>query len=86
MVSRTPTLIKRDKVVTYIRNMYKVEVTQNDTITLGEFDSSKNLKQAWLVKDSDGSEITCTFALNIVTVTGTATNETCTLFAFGEEA
>lgn len=60
-----------------------IEVSQNDTITCGDFVDTENLKKAVLMKNSDGSEVTATVANNVITVTGAVTDQECTLFVFG---
>lgn len=84
MVDRPASLKKINKGLYYAYAMYEVEVTLNDTITLPEFDSSKNLNEAWLVRFDTGAEVTCTHvALNVITVTGASTDTDCVLFVFG---
>jgi len=84
MVDRSEELKKLKKGLYYAWAVYHVEVSLNDTITLSEFDSSKNINEAWLVRFDTGAEVTCTHAaLNVITVTGAATNLDCVLFVFG---
>lgn len=87
MVSRTADLKKMD--TGWLRRwaVYEVEVTQNDTSTLSEFDSSNNLEQVLVVKMEDGAEMTNTHAANnVVTFTGAGTNVDCIMFALGLKA
>ena len=86
MVVRTATQVRGDSIETGLWNVYEVEVSQADTIPLSDFDSSKALDQALLIKKSDRSTITTTIALNVVTVTGVSANEPCLLFAAGVAA
>jgi hypothetical protein len=86
MVDRTESMKKILDVKYYAYAVYEVQVSLNDTITLTDFDSSVALKKAVLMKMSDGTELTQSVALNVVTVTGTATNVDCILFAFGVRA
>jgi len=84
MVARTAVLKKMD--TGWLRRwaVYEVEVSQNDTSTLSEFDSSNNLEQVIVVKMEDGSEMTNTHvANNVVTFTGTGSNVDCIMFALG---
>jgi hypothetical protein len=86
LVDRTESLKKLGDVKYYGWGIYEVQVSLNDTVTLGDFSSSTALKKAVLMKESDGSEITCTISNNVITVTGTATNADCILFGFGVRA
>lgn len=86
MVSRTASLKKRDDGWLRRWAIYEVEMSQNDSTTLSEFDSSSNLEQALLVKMEDGSEMTSSINGNVVTATGTGTNVDCHLFAYGKKA
>jgi len=86
MVDRSASLKKIADVKYYASALFEVIVSIGDTITLSEFDTTVNLSNATLMKNSDGSEITCTVLLNVITVTGAATDEECTLFVFGRRA
>lgn len=86
MVDRSASLKKIADVKYYASALFEVIVSIGDTITLAEFDTTVNLSNATLMNNSDGSEITCTVLLNVVTVTGAATDEECTLFVFGRRA
>jgi hypothetical protein len=48
---------------------FEATVTTSDTIPISEFTA---VASAHLAKKSDGSEVTCTVATNIITVTGAA--------------
>jgi len=88
MVSRNPTIWKliRGK-IDKSAEFGEIEVSQNDTATYGNFDSSQNLLEAYFIKKSDGSEMTCTHAaLNVVTFTGAGTNVDCIYMVFGYKA
>lgn len=87
MVDRSACLKKIADVKYYASAVYEVTVTLGDTITLSEFDTTLALKKAVLMNNSDGAEITCTVALNVVTVTVCPTdNSEATLFVFGRRA
>jgi len=86
MVDRTETLKKLKDVKYYAWAVYTVQVSLNDTVTLSDFADDSALKKAVLMKESDGSEVTCSVANNVVTVTGSGTNMNCVLFAFGIKA
>ncbi len=77
----------------YLDGIYEIvefgEVTasQNDTFTLGRFSTTDNLNNVYLMKASDGSEMTNTHAANnVVTVTGAGTNVKCVYMAHGVKA
>jgi len=63
-----------------------ITVSQNDTITCGDFVDTEALKKAVLMKNSDGTEVTNTVANNVIRVTGDGTSMECTLFVFGRRA
>jgi len=72
MVERTETVIERgDIVVTAAvlkkRLVFEATVSTDDTIKLGDLTT---VHSAHLAKKSDGSEVTCTVATNVITVTG----------------
>ncbi len=83
MVARTVSLQKISDVKYYGWAVYTVQVSQNDTVPLSDFDSSLELSKAVLMKESDGSEVSCTKSLNVVTVTSSVTNMNCILFVYG---
>jgi hypothetical protein len=86
MVARNRTLIKRgpnSRSIEKIVELSEVEVSQNDTITIDSLHASKTMLQAYLIKKTDGTELTTTDALNVITVTGAATNVDCLLLAYG---
>jgi hypothetical protein len=87
MVSLTPTLRTQKEVKFYTWAVYEnVVVDQNDTITCPEFTDDVNLSKATLINNSSGAEITTTILLNVITVTGAATDADCTLFVYGRSA
>lgn len=86
MVGRTTTQIRGDEIQTGLWNVYEVEVSQADTITLSDFSTVVDLDQALLIKKSDRTEIATTILKEVVTVTGAALNEPCLLFAAGVNA
>lgn len=85
MVDRSANLKKIADVKFYAYAVYdQVIVSIGDTITPGEFSDEEDLKKVVLMKNSDGSEITVTKLLNVVTVgAGAGTDDECTLFVFG---
>jgi len=58
-------------------------VNTNDTFVCKAFVDESNLLQTLLIDDSDGSTVTTSTALNVVTVTDTVSNIHCTLFVYG---
>lgn len=87
MVSYTPSAskIKDVKYMGYAvyEDLYPVDT--NDTFTCPEFTDDIALKQALLVNDSSGAEITTTINLNVVTVSQAAISDAhCTLFVYGQ--
>jgi hypothetical protein len=88
MVDRNVNLKKIADIKYYAAALYdEVTVSTGDTITPSDFNSTENLKTAVIRRNSDGSEITCTILLNVITVTTAAlTNVECTVFVFGRRA
>ena len=74
--------------VGYLRSEFgEVTVTLNDTVTFDSFISTSNLLEAYLIKKSDGSEMTCTHAANnVATITGAGTNIACIYLVYGYDA
>jgi hypothetical protein len=62
---------------------YTITMSQNDTFTATDFTDSANLKKAVLISNADGTELTNTVLLNVVTCTSAVTNQECTLWVFG---
>lgn len=86
MAARNPTLKYLKKGLFYAVAVYTVQVSQNDTVTVPHFSSQENLKFAAAIDLSDGTEYACTFAaLNVVTVTGAASNDDCVLYIYGRK-
>ena len=83
MVARDVTLKKTLPVKRFQSAMYESQVSQGDTCILAEFLDTSALVQAKVFKQSDGSEITCTIAYNVVTITGVSTNLDVHIYAFG---
>lgn len=87
MVDRTEEQLKGDTIEVGRWDVYEVEVSTSDTITLGEYSTSQNLDAVKLIKKSDRSDVTTTISNNEITVTGAGlTNIKCILFAAGIEA
>jgi len=86
MADRDETVVERgDVVVTPAvvkkRLVFEATVSTNDTITLGDLTT---INSAHLAKKSDGSEVTCTIATNVITVTGAGLTDIAVVgFAIG---
>jgi len=88
LVDRTETVVDRNEIIvtqtaatTKKRIVFEATVSTSDTITL---DDMTTINSAHLAKKSDGSEITCTIATNVITVTQAAlTNVAIVGFAIG---
>ena len=87
MVSYTPSASKLEDIKYFGYAVYRYPeldlLDQNDTVTCSEFTDDVDLSQSLLVNNASGAEVTTTIALNVVTVTGAATDLNCTLFVFG---
>ncbi len=87
MGARDATSLRGADIEVGIWNVYEVQVSFNDTITLAEFDTGQNLSQCLLFKKSDRSTVTQVNALNVITVTQAGlTNVDCLLFVAGASA
>ena len=88
VVDRPETRLKGKDVEYYGWAVYDVTVSPaaGDTVTLGDFSATTDLKLAKIVQKSDGSEVTTAIANNVVTTSGLGTDLLCVLFAFGVKA
>ena len=86
MVARNPHPFKHKSDIEKRYEFGEVEVSLNDTVTFGSFDNSVALLTGKLYKKSDGTEMTTTNALNVLTVTGAGTNIDCLYIAWGYKA
>jgi len=64
----------------------EVEVSNADTITFSNFDSAQNLLNKYLMKKSDGTEMTGSISNNVVTISGSGTNIDCVYMVYGYKA
>lgn len=66
----------------------EVTVSNADTVTMGNLIATANPYYVTLRKQSDGSDMTCTYAAgtNIVTVSGAGTNIKCLYMNYGVKA
>lgn len=83
MVDRTKTMVKIGYVKQYGWAVYETQVSKNDILTLDEFSNAENITHALLINNATHAEVTCTKALNVITVTGEGTNLDCVLFVYG---
>ncbi len=86
MTSRNPAAYNSKNGILHRREWGEVQVSTSDTITLGGFVSNQNLLHATVIKKDGGAELTNTIANNVITVTGTATNQDCIYLAYGYKA
>jgi hypothetical protein len=86
MVNRAETLWKAKNGILHRVEFGEVEVSQSDTVTFENFDSSKALMNVVFWKKTDGTAMTSTIALNVATVTGSGTNIDCVYMAYGYKA
>lgn len=70
----------------YVELMAEAEMTQNDTVTLGEFMNSENMAQAFLVNQLSGALITSSITNNVITMTGAGSNLRVIILAVGKAA
>lgn len=87
MADRSETVLKGKDGLYFRVEFGEVVVSNADTVTLDHFSSTSNLLEAYLIKKSDGSEMTCTHAANnVVTISGAGTNVPCYYLAYGIKA
>ena len=84
MADRAETILKGKNGLNYLRIEFgEVEVSLNDTVTLDNFDSGVALMEAYLLKKSNGDQMTQTINNNVITITGAGTNIPCYYIAYG---
>jgi len=86
MVARTPTTIKSSEGFVHRWEVFEAEVSLNDTITFPDFLDSTVLLQGMIHRKDTGATITSTLALNVLTVTGAATNAKVFGYLYGVKA
>jgi len=65
----------------------EVTVSNADTITLDKFSATTNLSNVYIMKKSNGAEMTQTHvANNVITITGVGADIPCVYMAYGVEA
>lgn len=87
MVSRSTRAWKVKRGIYETAEFGEVTASQNDTFTLGNLYATANPYSVTLIKQTDGSAMTCTYAAgtNVVTVTGAGTNVACLYMAYGRK-
>jgi len=86
MADRSETVVERGDIVVAAatlkkRLVFEATVSTNDTVTLGDLGT---INSAHLAKKSDGSEVTCTIATNVITVTAVGLTDIAVVgFAIG---
>ena len=84
MADRSYTTKKLLKGIYFNAEFGEVTVSNADTFTLANFSTTTNLSNVYIMKNSDGSEMTQTHAANnVVTITGAGTNILCVYMAYG---
>jgi hypothetical protein len=86
MVDRSYNIKRKDEVEYYLWQVLDTEMSQNDTVTLGEFLSTTAILIDTLVRKDTGVELTSTIANNVITMTSAGTNLKVVIFAFGVKA
>ncbi len=88
MADRARTVWKLKKGIPYVAEFGEVEVSQNDTFTLGSFDSAQNPLFVSVRKQVGGGEMACTYVTNnnVVTISGAGSNVDCIYLAYGYKA
>jgi len=86
MVDRSYNIKRKDEVEYYLWQVLDTEMSQNDTVTVGEFLSTTPILIDTLVRKDTGVELTSSIANNVITMTSAGTNLKVVIFAFGVKA
>jgi len=86
MVDRSYNIKRKDEVEYYLWQVLEAEMSQNDTVTVGEFLSTTPILIDTLVRKDTGVELTSSIANNVITMTSAGTNLKVVIFAFGVKA
>jgi len=86
MVDRSYNIKRKDEVEYYLWQVLDTEMSQNDTVTVGEFLSTTAILIDTLVRKDTGVELTSSIANNVITMTSAGTNLKVVIFAFGVKA
>jgi hypothetical protein len=88
MADRGRTVWKLKRGIYEATEFGEVTVSNADTVTIGSFNATANPYSITMIKQSDGSAMTCTYAAgtNVVSITGAGTNIKCIYMAYGVKA
>ena len=87
MADRNETVLKRIDGIYFRAEFGEVTVSNGDTVTLDQFSATVNLSNVYIMKKSDGTEMTQTHAANnVISITGAGTNVPCIYMAYGVKA
>ena len=87
MADRSETVWKGKRGILFRAEFGEVAVSNADTVTFDNFSGTDNLLDAYFIKKTDGSEMTCTHAANnVATITGAGTNIQCIYLVYGYKA
>ena len=83
MVARSTRVFKAKSDIYNRYEFGEVTLSQTDTVVFSNFDASSTIWLAYFFQKSNGSEVTCTTALNVATITGAVVNAPCLYVAYG---
>jgi hypothetical protein len=87
MADRSEIVLKGKDGVYFREEFGEVTVSNGDTVTLDQFSATTNLANVYIMKKSDGTEMTQTHAANnVITITGAGANLPCVYMAYGVKA
>jgi hypothetical protein len=87
MADRSEIVLKGKDGVYFREEFGEVTVSNGDTVTLDQFSATTNLANVYIMKKSDGTEMTQTHAANnVITITGAGANLPCVYLAYGVKA
>lgn len=88
MASRSCSIWKSKKGIYEAVELGEVTVSNTDVFTVNGLYSTANPYSVTLIKQTDGSAMTCTYAAgtNVVTVTGAGTDVQCIYLAYGRKS
>ena len=88
MVSRSRTPLKTKRGIYETVEFGEVTVSNADTFTVGSLYATANPYSVTVIKKTDGSAMTCTYAAgtNVVTITGAGTSVDCLYMAYGRRS
>lgn len=88
MASRSRTVWKVKNGIYESAEFGEVTVSNADIVTMGNLIATANPYSVTIIKMTDGSAMTCTYAAgtNVVTITGAGTNVKCIYMNYGVKA